>query len=59
MLLGEDYPISPENIDEDGYIEHYGCGEEEITSSPWGWSVFDGRGDSVRGYIEEIQIDDS
>ena len=58
VLLGEDYSIPPEDVDEDGFIEHYGR-REEVVSSPWGWHVFDGISETRRGYIEKINIEDA
>ena len=52
-LLGENYVVPDADIDEEGFIEHYGR-NEEISSSPLGWYVYDGNETSVRGYIVEL-----
>ena len=55
ILLGEDYVIPPEHIDADGYADHFGE-REEACISEWCWHVYDGLDDTIRGYIEEIEV---
>lgn len=56
-LLGEDYQIPAEDVDEDGYIDHFPLGRKpEVSSMEWGWTVFDGISDTIRASIEEIEI---
>ena len=55
-LLGENYTVPAEDIDEDGFIEHM-KDEEEISSAEWAWYVYDGHDRSIRGYIETVDIE--
>lgn len=57
-VLGSDYAIPAKDIDEDGYITHFSNGRKpEISSSQWGWSVYDGISDTVRASIKGIEIE--
>lgn len=55
-LLGEEYEIPTKHIDQEGFIDHFDR-KVEICSSECGWYVYDGVCDTMRGYIEEINID--
>ena len=57
-ILGADYVIPEKDIDADGYIDHFPTGSKpEISSSEWGWSIYDGISDSARASIEEVEIE--
>lgn len=57
-ILGADYVIPEKDIDADGYIDHFPTGNKpEISSSEWGWSLYDGISDSARASIEEVEIE--
>lgn len=51
-VLGQDYQIPPEPIDEEGNISHSVSGIE-IDSSKFGWSIWWNNIESARGSIEE------
>lgn len=57
-MLGADYTIPEKDIDADGYIDHFPSGRKpEISSSEWGWSIYDGISDSTRASIETVSIE--
>ena len=55
-ILGDDFVVPAEHIDKNGFIEYFGQWEE-ITSSEWGWYVYDGIVNTIRGYIEPVGIE--
>lgn len=56
-LLGPDYVIPKEDIDKDGYIDHMHDNIlPEVTSCEWGWTVYDGKEETINASIYEKEI---